>query len=337
MKYTKFYLIFLFIVGLLISACSDIQDEVAPSETVSVHGIGVLVKSSPSFHGRQLVNNSMDDCKRCHASDYSGGTAKVSCGSNSCHPAIFVHTDQIMNPNSDQFHGNFIKEDNWNLSQCTPCHGDSYNGGIVSPTCNECHTNDGGPEACNTCHGDFADPTRTSPPRALNNAVETTDPGVGAHIVHLSGITIAQNVQCIECHIPPSYFGSNGHIDDSPRAEVTFGSFSSRGIGEPLYNTTNYKCNNTYCHGSFAFSAANSLYSFAYTAERIEGNNYNPVWNKVDGTEGACGTCHGLPPTGHMEAELKSCATCHIGVVNNRGEIIDKTKHINGVIDVFED
>lgn len=335
MKYTKFYLILIFIISVLITSCTEIQEDIVPPESVSVHGIGVLVKSSPNFHGNQLVNNNMNDCKRCHSSDFSGGTAKVSCGSTTCHPGIFVHTDQIMNPNSEQFHGNFIEADNWDLGQCAACHGDSYEGGIVSPTCNECHINEGGPEACNTCHGDFANPSRTSPPRALNNSILTTDPGVGAHIVHLTDVKIAENVQCIECHIPPSYFGSNGHIDSTPKAEVIFGSFSSSGIGEPLYNPTNYKCNNTYCHGSFAFSKETSLYQFAYTGDIIEGNNYNPVWNKVDGSESTCGTCHGLPPTGHMSSELRSCSTCHIGIVNNKGEIIDKSKHMDGNINVF--
>ena len=57
----------------------------------------------------------------------------------------------------------------------------------------------------------------------------------------------------------------------------------------------------------FRFQKATSQWSFAYTADKMEGENFQPTWNKVDGTQAACGTCHGLPPRGHMDADLKAC------------------------------
>ncbi len=65
------------------------------------------------------------------------------------------------------------------------------------------------------------------------------------------------------------------------------------------------------------------------------GNNFSAKWNQVDGSQAECGSCHGLPPTGHQASTLTACVNCHIGVVDNQGNIIDKTKHINGVKNVF--
>jgi hypothetical protein len=49
-----------------------------------------------------------------------------------------------------------------------------------------------------------------------------------------------------------------------------------------------------------------------------------------------CGFCHGIPPTGHLDFGLtiQSCVTCHSAVVDVDGNIIDKSKHINGQADL---
>lgn len=333
MKYIKFYFILIAALSLTFFSCSDIQDEITPPEKLSVHGKESMVKTSASFHGKQLVDGKMESCKLCHASNYSGGTAKVSC--LDCHAAINVHTAEINNPLSEKFHGKFIANINWDLTKCTQCHGSNYAGGIVSPKCTTCHNQPDGPEACNTCHGDFSNPSKISPPRAINGTTETSNPGVGAHSIHLVESDIAKATQCNECHIIPNKFNSAGHIDNTQRAEVIFGTFSSSGISSPSYNFSDNKCSNTYCHGNFEFKKENSNYQFGYVEDKITGNNFQPVWNKVDGSQGGCGTCHDLPPKGHIESQLKSCGTCHVGVVDKYGKIIDKTKHINGKIDLF--
>lgn len=332
MKYIKFYIIF---IAALISfiSCSDVQDEITPPEKLSIHGKEVMVKTSANFHGRQLVDGKMESCKLCHASNYSGGTAKVSC--LDCHNAINVHTAEINNLASEKFHGKFIANINWDLTKCSQCHGSNYAGGIVSPKCTTCHTQSSGPEACNTCHGDFSNPSKISPPKATNGATDTKDVRVGAHQKHLADSEIANAISCNECHVVPAKFNSAGHIDNSPRAEVIFGSFSSSGAGVPSYNFNDNICSNTYCHGNFEFKKENAQYQFAYIEDKITGNNFQPVWNKVDGTQAACGTCHGLPPKGHIEVERNSCGVCHVGVVDRFGKIADKTKHINGKIDLF--
>ncbi|MCX7797610.1 MAG: hypothetical protein N2249_03195 [Melioribacter sp.] len=333
MKYVKFYFILLSTLNLVIISCSDIQDEITPPEKISVHGKEVMIKTSTNFHGRKLVNGNMESCKLCHASDFTGGTAKVSC--LSCHAAINVHSEDINNPASQKFHGKFIANINWDLSKCSQCHGSNYAGGIVSPTCNNCHKQQNGPEACNTCHGDFKNPSIIYPPRATNGSTTTTDFRVGAHQAHLVNVDISNVTQCNECHKVPEKFNSVGHIDNTQRAEVVFGKFSSSGPTSPSYNFIDNKCSNTYCHGNFEFKKENSEYQFAYIDDKIVGNNFQPIWNRVDGSQAACGTCHDLPPKGHIESRLRSCGTCHVGVVDRFGKIIDKTKHINGKVDLF--
>ena len=336
MRSIKIYSFLLLAVGFFSFGCSELQNDVTLPTKIGLHGPDVLVKAADSFHGKKLIGTNFNDCRKCHAKDLSGGTTGVGCTTTLCHPTITVHTAEIMNPTSQMFHGKFIANKNWSMQDCAKCHGVSFAGGISSPTCNTCHNQPGGPEACNTCHGDFSKPGSVAPPRALNNVIVTTDPGVGAHTFHLTGIKDASLVACNECHTVPSALASAGHIDNSPKAELIFGSFTNRGPSQATYNQSNNTCANTYCHGNFEFSKATSAYPFIYEfGDKITGNNYSPKWTKVDGTEGKCGTCHGLPPTGHQASTLKACATCHSGVVNNLGKIIDPTKHINGEVNVF--
>ncbi len=349
MRSYKIYFLFLLLTGLIAAGCSELRDDIVVPTKVGTHGPEVLLKSSASFHGKILMNNTAGDnfygCRQCHSSDLNGGTAKVSCASTDCHSSISIHAvavADVKNPASGNFHGKYIAKNNWNMKDCTKCHGANYAGGVSSPTCNNCHKNSGGPEACNTCHGDFANTNQVAPPKALNNATATTDPGVGAHTIHLTGLTAMNNVACSECHTVPTSLYAAGHLDNSQKAEVIFGNFTNSGVSKASYNFSNNTCANTYCHGNFEFSKANSNYPFIYTADKMTGTNYSPKWTKVDGTEGKCGTCHGLPPAGHQPAELKACSTCHPGIVKEvivnkvlTLEIADKSKHINGKINVF--
>lgn len=329
MKAKNIYILILF-VGLISFACSDLNDDIILPTKIGIHGPNALVIESPYFHGKILGENKLDGCRQCHASNLAGGTAQVSC--INCHPSLTIHNKDVNNPTSQSFHGKYVASKNWNLNECQRCHGVNYSGGNSSPTCNRCHVNEGGPEACNTCHGDFTKSNLIAPPKALNNSISTSDPGVGAHTLHLAQIKIAPaNVKCEECHVVPKTFREDGHIDSNPKAEVIF-------KGQPTnskYDFNTFKCSNTYCHGNFEFTKSSSKYNFVYTSDKITGNNFSPQWNKVDGTQAACGTCHGLPPNGHQAANLNACSTCHIGVVDNTGKIIDNLKHMNGKKNVF--
>ena len=335
MKYYISHLFVSFFLFVMISACSDLEDNITPPPKVGVHPEGTLNANSSNFHGKLLIGGEFETCQQCHAADLSGGITGVSCSSTNCHPSIGVHKEGVKDINSQNFHGKYIMAHDWNLSNCQQCHAADYSGGILAANCNTCHINQGGPEACNTCHGSFADADLIAPPTDLDGNVNTSAPGVGAHSSHLFQPALMDSIACNECHTVPQQFSSTDHIDGTPNAELNFGTLASSGPSAPTHDFTDYTCSNVYCHGNFEFSKDSSAYQFAYEADKMEGNNFSPIWNKVDGTQGTCGTCHGLPPTGHIAATIATCYTCHPGVVNASGEIIDNTKHINGDKNVF--
>jgi len=250
---------------------------------------------------------------------------------------VNVHSPEFLKKSSANFHGNFIKNSNWDLTQCQKCPASNYAGGPTEVSClsSGCHNQEAGPEACNTCHGDFNNPSHIAPPQDINNHSETSYASVGAHSAHLNAGALGKVVECQECHTIPAHFSSPGHIDNSIGAELVFGTLSNMGPSASNYIKAGIKCSNTYCHGNFAFAKENSRFKFAYTADKMTGRNYSPVWNKVDGTQKACNTCHGLPPAGHIPSALDKCATCHIGIMDQAGHIINTEKHINGIINVF--
>ncbi len=333
MRYSKFYLILILTLGLVSFSCSDLQQDLTPPSKVSVHGTSVYNLSSANYHGLTVKEKTLESCKQCHAPNFDGGIAQVNC--NTCHPAVKIHQSDMNNPISAGFHGKYIASKNWSMSSCTSCHGTNYAGKVASPSCNTCHKNPGGPEACNTCHGSFSNTNLISPPTDLARNIDTKFAGVGAHSKHLFDAKIGVVTVCSDCHIVPSSYSSASHIDNSLKAELVFSKQSDSEIGNSVYDFISNKCSNTYCHGGFAFSKSSSQYQFAYTADNIEGNNYQPIWNKVDGSQMACGSCHGLPPKGHMESTIAGCATCHTGIVDKYGKIIDATKHMDGKINVF--
>jgi predicted CxxxxCH...CXXCH cytochrome family protein len=336
MRIIKFYFLLLPLAFLAVTSCSDTKDNLFSPDSISIHGTDVMNLSSSTFHGKILTSQGLDQCRTCHAADFSGGTAKVSCAANSCHPAITVHKTGILDNTSADFHETYIKNKVWNLALCSQCHGTDYNGGYVSPTCKTCHTSPGGPEACNTCHGDFSNPAKIAPARAINGATATTAHQVGAHSTHLYNAVNGKVTACNECHNVPAKLTSAGHIDNDGKAEVVFltnktGMASTTGT----YNFSTYKCSNTYCHGNFELTKASSQYQFIYSADKMTGLNKEVLWTQTDGTQTACGTCHGLPPTGHVAYAINTCTICHQGVIDAKGKITDVSKHMNGKVNVF--
>ncbi len=285
MKVLLKYLMFLFLIGFLFSACSKENSNLTAPQTISVHPNGWT------------------------------------------------------NPNSSVFHGNFIRKSNWDLKQCQQCHAANFRGGITDVSCYTCHKNSEGPEACNTCHGNFNDSTKIAPPRATNGDTSSTYRGVGAHVPHLYNDNLTDNVKCAECHVVPKNFDDPTHINSNHRAAVIFGTLAKNNGANPVYNYDSLKCTNVYCHGDFKFSKDSSSYAFIYTDSVIAGNNFSPEWTELNNTQAKCGTCHSLPPKGHLNAgndpTASTCYTCHSGVVDANGNIINKNKHINGKINVF--
>jgi predicted CxxxxCH...CXXCH cytochrome family protein len=236
-----------------------------------------------------------------------------------------VHPEGFGQLGSNKFHSFKIQDDNWDLENCQKCHASDYSGGPSGVSCLGCHAGSAGPEACNTCHGVFADENRIAPPTDLNNNFETSARGVGAHTVHIYENKLSLGIGCFECHAGDVVEGNyvKAHIDGLP-AEMQFGDFAASGLSQPTYNA-DLSCANTYCHGNFEFGD-------------IKGSNFSPVWNIVDGTQAACGTCHGkvndgelIPtPEGHFgNFEADACIGCHATAYNEDGTL-NKFTHING-------
>ncbi len=336
----KYILVFIFAV--LFVACSELKNNIPAAPEDKTHGEGVFDPSSSDFHGKLAADsqNGMASCQHCHAADYSGGIADVGCNSVGCHTSINVHVDGINDPANNDFHGSFIKGNMWDMTDCQTCHSSDYSGGFTSPSCVECHTSSDGPEACNTCHGNFDDISMIAPPRDLDKNTVTTSPGVGAHSIHLYENNLGMEIPCVTCHQVPQNVYDQGHVDSELPAEIIFTQLAlvNNGVNS-AYSYEQSTCSNTYCHGNFIYtkdSAPDSL-KFAYESDQISGNNSSVVWNQVDGTQAPCGSCHGLPPEGHIMVSSTSCGRggiCHPGVVDFDGNISDPTKHINGEINV---
>lgn len=303
--------------------------------TITVHQDGIADQTSQNFHGKyfKTAGIKMNDCSQCHGNALTGGKSSPSC--LACHPAAGVHKDGISDPSSANFHGKSIKALGWNMKQCITCHGSNYAGGLSSPSCKTCHTQTAGPEACNTCHGNLSDPSKIAPPGDLNGNTSTSVASVGAHSKHLFDNNFGAAVACAECHKVPANIYDSGHMDGT--TQVIFGTISNKNtVSSPVYSFNDNKCSNTYCHGGFKFKKSDAIAShqYIYLEDQITGNNFSPKWNNVNGTEAACGSCHGLPPKGHVPVDLKYCVNCHSSVINEAGQIINKTKHINGQIDM---
>ena len=191
---------------------------------------------------------------------------------------------------------------------------------------------------CTSCHGTASRTPAAiapAPPVDTKGNTATTAAGVGAHQTHLTANALRNAMACTDCHtVPTSVLHSNGVLD------LTWGTLAKTAGVTPTWNATNYNCTN-YCHG----------------AKNTGGSDTTPIWNKVDGTQAKCGTCHGTPPSsGRHSRHDFGCGTCHIGAsgssdggsgggsYRNSGWgggsggsssfTVDPARHVNGVIDL---
>lgn len=244
-----------------------------------------------------------------------------------------IHQQGFATPGSSGFHGTYINNNKlWNLEACRQCHGNDYAGGNTGSSCLTCHNTAGGPENCSLCHGGNG---KSNPPKALNGQTSISYIGVGVHAAHLDSTKWSAKVECYECHQELTSFNDSAHIGSNPDgiAEVVFGSLARTSIGggitpDPGWNRTDAKCSNIYCHGTF------------------KNGNLNTVADWVQPSSVYCGTCHGDPATQNPNPKpngvyisphfsywtLNDCYLCHNQVMNTAGDIIDKSKHINGEV-----
>lgn len=244
-----------------------------------------------------------------------------------------VHPDGWSDPSSTSFHGKYIEGNKWDLNGCKTCHGADYRGGNTGSSCYTCHSDEGGPENCATCHGGNG---KGNPPKALNGETSTSYIGVGAHTTHLDTTMWSAKVQCNECHVDFTSFSDTAHIGPNPDgiAEVVFGPLSrtSRAgvVPNPVWNRNDAKCSNSYCHGTF----------------KIGNRDAQPVW--TNNATVNCGSCHGNPATQNPNPRVNGnyvsphfsywtvndCYLCHNQVMDASGQFVDKSKHVNGEINL---
>lgn len=248
-------------------------------------------------------------------------------------PELSIHKTGVLDKDSPNFHGILVRNNNWNMNECKRCHSTDYTGGTAGVNCKSCHTQDNGPEACNTCHGNFNNLDMPAPPRDVNGNITTGFLGVGAHYQHLYANELGSEIECSTCHEVPQNYLDAGHVDTDLPAEIIFNNIAIVNVASNSnYDHSTGTCSNTYCHGNFEFIKESSDYQFIYTADKMVGNNKSVLFNNVDNAEAECGSCHGLPPEGHIESALSNCGIvgCHVSIVDGEGNIIDKEKHING-------
>lgn len=249
--------------------------------------------------------------------------------------SVTSHPEGWNNQESSDFHGLTILTNNGNSNNCKSCHGLDYEGGSSGISCTSagCHNNHEGPEACNTCHGNELN---AAPPEDIFGNIDETVVGVGLHQSHLLDTTWTYQKDCSMCHIVPDHVNSPGHFDNYPfQAELNFNSLANQnGKLNATWNHDSATCENIYCHGAFVFDSLDAgLNSWVYTENSIRGNNPTLQWTSVNPVQIQCGSCHGLPPTGH--SPLTNCVSCHPKVVDANLNIIDKNLHINGKKEVF--
>ena len=217
-----------------------------------------------------------------------------------------VHTGGVMNPGKpEEFHGDLVRTQSWSFDSCRKCHGEDLDGGGADVSCLSCHKQ--GVTDCTTCHGEA--------------------PRSGAHAVHVIGGAIKGALDCSECHVKPTVYTDVGHLFDAngdvitDSVEVRFGALAgatpsaAARKGPPTYNQGRRTCSNVYCHGA---------------ASTLQGTTPEPSWEPV-ASSGRCDACHGDPPPSHS---VDRCERCHGAVAEAGRGIKDKTRHIDGVLDV---
>ncbi len=243
---------------------------------------------------------------------------------------------------SQNFHGTYIRSQNFQTKACTSCHGSDLNGGTAQVSCYQCHQGSdsllaNGTLACNTCHGNSVN---AAPPKDLVGNSLTSYPGVGAHQSHLGSSSTFRAIDCSTCHAIPKTAGPGQHPFGGGATVLFSGlaltktnlpgtSFYQDSVAtvtpSPVLNYQTLQCSNTYCHGNFK-----------------NGNNFTPTWTSVGTNQDSCGSCHGLPPHGAINGitptyqgpTAQNCFFCHAPMMGSSG-IEDSSLHVNGELEIY--
>lgn len=246
-------------------------------------------------------------------------TETLSCSGSYCHGATLAggrHTEPVWTEvNGTQVgcgscHGFPPPAPHPEGGACGDCHSATVTGATI--TTPENHLDgvvqiDGvGPAGCDGCHGADGDP---APPPDLAGNTATTARGVGAHQAHLQGGAIGSALACAACHPVPAAVNDGPHLDGV--VDVVFGPLASADGVAAAWDPATATCT-VYCHGASLQGAP-------------------PVWTQVDGSQIACGSCHGSPPPPPHPGN-SVCSGCH-GTAGPGPVIADPVAHIDGSVD----
>jgi predicted CxxxxCH...CXXCH cytochrome family protein len=235
---------------------------------------------------------------------------------------------------------------------CGSCHGAGFSATAVNKAVHIDGTLTRTTSGCTGCHGDLglsgvtltvnlpaSAPGQTGSANSVDStgATNTTAPGVGAHLHHLTTTIYRGPLACTECHALPASATDTTHATGTgtggARATLTFGTLA-RGVNATFnnelvapaytgstsaaYGATAGSCASTYCHGQFKNGAKATI---GWTATGI-----------------TCNGCHGraagatATPPGGNHPNNATCATCHSGYT---GTTVNLATHVNGALDVL--
>lgn len=202
---------------------------------------------------------------------------------------------------------------------CSACHGDVVAADNRTIKDKSLHVN-GSVETtndatCTSCHG--AD--NAAPPVDAQGNSDTRFEGVGAHQTHVLGTERSRAVPCSECHAVPEDVLETGHVDSARPAELAFSGVALANGAAPRYE--NGTCKSTSCHGA------------VFPGGHLSGgSNTEPSWTRVDGTEAACGSCHGYPPPPPHPNPGNPCHNCHFNMAEDDLSFTRPDQHVDGIV-----
>lgn len=290
------------VIALAFISCSEDRT----TESYETHPTNWMDPYSPDWHGTAAIGSKGESCLGCHAlrNDLviptdNGPVTEPTAQALACYTCHgYPHQADVASSHADifSFPGSWAS-----ISSCQSCHGVDFAGGRSGASCNECHTQQGGPAACNTCHGM---PPTTTRPLGYNNP--------GAHSAH-------SRYACTECH---NSVNGLDHIDVLP-ADVAFGDARiSTANGFPATYTSPSNCA-TWCHSNLHQGAP--MVAVNWTSGQ---------------TLTACRSCHQVPPPSPFHSTDNQCHHCHPNIdpasnYNDANQIRflpGDTLHVNGTV-----
>ncbi len=283
----------------------------------------------PANHPALAIGATTATCNTCHPETVrADGSIDAGSGRhvNGVADGFTGHPAGWLDVTSADFHGTPAAS---NPIACRQCHAVAPPATVSAVTCTKCHVNAGAGDwsmSCTSCHGSGEE---AAPPRDLSGNTASTFLGVGAHQSHVLGThRFAEPLDCTSCHAKPSAISSAGHLDGTVQVTGYTGSDPdlAAAVTAPGWSRASASCATSYCHGSAAGLGGGAVPS--------------PSWTRVDGSQVFCGSCHGLPPTGHPAlaagSDVRTCGACHPGSVKDDGSIdVAAGKHLNGRRDGF--